>query len=128
MSNWQARRKAPGEAATPRRKYGNKKTLFDEKVFDSQHEAHTWAILLQLQKAGRIKELQRQVSFKLGVEDADGAPYHLCTYRADFTFIEQQKNGEWLFIVADAKGMQTPEYKLKKKLMKALRGYEIREY
>ena len=34
-------------------------------------------------------------------------------------------NGIWTEIVEDAKGVETPEFKLKKKLMKACLGIEI---
>jgi hypothetical protein len=38
---------------------------------------------------------------------------------------KEDKDGAWHDIVDDAKGVETPEFKLKKKLMKACLGIEI---
>jgi len=50
------------------------------------------------------------------------AGQHICTYRADFAYDE---NGAR--VVEDAKGVRTPAYRLKAKLMKAVFNIEIRE-
>lgn len=89
--------------------------------FDSKHEASTYAKLLLLQRAERIRNLKRQVTFRLDVNDL-----HVCRYIADFTF-EEYVAGEWVPVVADAKGVLTAVYRLKKKLMKACHNVEIRE-
>ena len=39
--------------------------------------------------------------------------------------MRENKDGVWEQIVEDAKGVETPEFKLKKKLMKACLGIEI---
>ena len=39
--------------------------------------------------------------------------------------IEESTDGEIREIVEDAKGFETPEFKLKKKLMKAVHGIDI---
>jgi hypothetical protein len=47
----------------------------------------------------------------------------VCTYKADF--VEKLKTGEWQIV--DVKGFKTSEYKLKKKLLKAVYGLDITE-
>ena len=48
----------------------------------------------------------------------------ICAYIADFRYEREDKDGVWHYIVEDAKGVETPEFKLKKKLMKACLGIE----
>ena len=45
-------------------------------------------------------------------------------YVADFVYIETLNNIE---VVVDTKGFRTPEYKLKKKMMRAFKGIDIIE-
>lgn len=92
-------------------KYGNKKT----EGFDSKHEYECYKQLELKQKAGIITALNCQVTFHLisGV-----------SYRADFTYFDKSTHQ---FVVADAKGMKTKEYVIKKKMMKELLGLEILE-
>jgi hypothetical protein len=106
-------------------KYHNKptrKVIGGEVIdFPSEREANAYANLVLLERAGRIRELKRQVSFKVEV-----AGKLVCRYVADFVY-EEYLHGEWKRVVADAKGYPTPVYKLKKKLMAACLGIEIRE-
>ena len=102
-------------------KYRNQPTLVDGVRFDSKKEAAEWRKLQILERAGRIRNLERQVTFPLEV-----AGTKVCSYKADFVYEEYVK-GEWPKVVHDAKGMLTPIYRLKKKLMKACHGIEIRE-
>ena len=47
-------------------KYHNKKTYTsDGTLHDSRHEAERWSELLLLQRAGKIRDLERQVRFEL---------------------------------------------------------------
>jgi hypothetical protein len=96
-----------------RSKYGNKR----ENGFDSKREARRHEELLLLEKARDISDLKRQTSFRIEIKGE-----LVCTYKADFTYI---KAG--VLIVEDAKGCRTPVYRLKKKLMKAVHGIDIRE-
>lgn len=109
-----------------RSKYGNKKTILDGIVFDSQKEAKYWMILCNESKAGKITSLNRQVKFTFPDGFGDVIRHvkskRPLTYIADFVYI---KNG--LKIVADAKGFRTGEYKIKAALMKSLLGIEILE-
>lgn len=115
------RRKAVATAKPPadRPKYRNKKTTVGEKVFDSKLEASRYVQLVRLQEGGVISGLQCQVKFNLAVSGS-----LICKYIADFTYT----NSDGHRIVEDAKGVRTREYILKKKLMKALLGIDIKEY
>ena len=103
-----------------RPKYGNKKTVVNGIKFDSKWEAERYLYIKSLERAGRVKDLELQVSFNLIVNDQK-----ICAYIADFRYKREDKDGEWHEIVEDAKGVETPEFKLKKKLMKACLGIDI---
>ena len=97
-------------------KYGNKKTQWAGKTFDSKREAERYAELVMLQKAGEISDLKRQVPFELfpTVRDSDGKVLQRSLkYVADFTY--RQKDGS--LVVEDVKGYKTQVYQIKKKLM-----------
>lgn len=103
-----------------RPKYRNKKTVVDGVTFDSAHEARVWQELRILERAGQITDLQRQVRFSLVVNSVK-----IATFVADFVYKE---NGAQ--VVLDAKSAPTaklPTYVMKKKLMRALHGIEVRE-
>jgi hypothetical protein len=85
--------------------------------FDSKKEAARWGELLLMRSAGLIADLERQVRFDL---DVNGV--RVCRYVADFTYVE----GDCV-VVEDCKGFRTPEYKLKRRLLLAIHGIEIRE-
>lgn len=101
-------------------KYGNKKT----NGFDSKYESKVAAQLQARQLAGEISDLKYQVRFELVPAQFVNkrCVERSCTYVADFTFIE-----DGALVVADAKGFRDPVYRLKKKLMRALRGIAVRE-
>lgn len=104
------------------RKYRNEKTTAHGIVFDSKKEAERWGILLLLQKAGVIRDLERQRRFRLEVNGE-----LICTYVSDFSYIEV-KTG--LLVVEDTKSAFTrklPVYRIKKKLLRALLGIAVQE-
>ena len=105
-------------------KYHSRRTEFGGMVFDSKKEAQRYIVLRELEKQGEIRNLQRQVKFKLipGVRWSNGKKHRDTFYIADFTYYE---NGH--LVVEDVKGFRTPVYKLKKELMKAVHGIEVRE-
>jgi len=100
-----------------RSKYGAKKTIVDGIKFDSKAEAARYAVLQKLAHIGLIKNLRMQVVYKLAVNDQ-----LICKYIADFVY---ERNG--IEVVEDVKGMRTREYILKRKLMKAVFGIQIKE-
>lgn len=108
-----------------RMKFNNKKTMVDGVKFDSNKEARVWLQLQAEEAKGTITDLKRQVKFNFTAPSGELIRYdskRAMSYVADFTFI---KGGE--FVVMDAKGFKTPEYKIKKSLMKYLNGIIITE-
>ncbi len=106
-------------------KYGAKPTTLlvdgEQARFASKREADRYRDLLLLLKADRIRNLERQVPFRIEV----GGKL-VCKYLADFVYDEYQ-GGNWVHIVEDVKGFMTPVYRLKKKLMAACLNIDIRE-
>lgn len=100
-----------------RSKYNAKKTLICDILFDSKFEAERYCILNVMQKGKLISELKLQVPYQIMVNDIK-----ICAYIADFVYIQDGKT-----VVEDAKGVKTPEYRLKKKLMKAVFDIDILE-
>lgn len=106
-------------------KYGNKKSVAaDGTKFDSRAEHRRWVHLCHLQAAGLISDLRRQVVYELvksvkfhGASRAKPA----IRYVADFVYME--KGAE---VIEDVKGVLTTEFKLKRHLMKAVLGLEVR--
>lgn len=103
-------------------KYRNKVTERDGHRFDSKKEADRYAALCLLETAGRVRGLNLQVQYPLTVNGS-----LVCKYRADFVYEELQRDGSWAWVTEDVKGYKTPLYKLKKKLMRACHGIEVRE-
>jgi hypothetical protein len=91
-------------------KYHAIKTSVDGILFDSRLEAARYQELKYLQKVGEISDLKWQVPFRIVVVDC-----YICTYWADFTYIR-----DGLKIVEDVKGVRTPVFNLKWKLLGAL--------
>lgn len=98
-------------------KFKAQKTTVDGVQFASKKESKRYSILKLLERAGEISGLTLQPEFVLSVND-----HLICKYIADFTYTEKGK-----VIVEDVKGFKTREYRLKKKLLRALLGIEIRE-
>ena len=101
-------------------KYGAVKTEIDGIVFDSKHEAKRYQELRLLEQAREITNLCMQVPFELMPKSKYGMPIR---YIADFTY--NDLNGQ--LIVEDAKGVKTPVYRLKRRMMAELKGIEIKE-
>lgn len=98
-----------------RSKYGNVKTG----GYSSRKEAKRAAELKQLEKAGALTELKEQVRFELIPKNA---VERSCAYVADFAYREGA-----LYVVEDCKGMRTPAYIIKRKLMLHVHGIRIKE-
>lgn len=120
-------------------KYGAKKTTVDGIVFDSKREAGHYQELRLQERAGLIRNLERQKVYVLKAAAEGGEGGRFATYRADFAFEERgRKNNpdvarwtleeyEWYPVVADSKGKRTEAYMIKKRAMKAQFGIEVRE-
>jgi len=120
-----------------RSKYGNKKAQHDGIIFDSRRERNRYIILSALQRAGEISDLKMQVSFeiipavyevvekqmKTKVKKVEKCVQRATHYIADFVYKDKDGN----VVVEDSKGCRTKEYLLKKKMMRAFLGIEIKE-
>jgi hypothetical protein len=110
---------APARDEAKPLKYGNKITEVRGIKFRSQKEAQRYEDLLLLEKSGDISELALQVKMPI---DLNGR--HICNYYADFVYTDLKAHK---VIVEDCKGMRTPLYNLKKKLVEAQYGVTILE-
>ena len=108
-------------------KYKNSKTTYNGEVFDSLKELRRYKELLALQGAGKIKDLDRQVKYALipSQKDANGKTIERpINYYADFVYTDTATNKR---IVEDVKGVRTDAYILKRKIMLAWFGIQIKE-
>lgn len=118
------------------RKYRNKKVEYEGIVFDSLKEKRRYCQLQLLEKQGTISALRLQVPYELipaiyqdeviqlktKVKTKRRCVQRATTYVADFVYEMDGKT-----IVEDTKGFRTKEYELKKKMMRAFLGIEIKE-
>ena len=102
-----------------RQKYNAVKTTVDGITFASKAEVRRYSELKLLEKAGEITALCLQPPFPIVVNDIP-----ICKYVADFIYWDVEKDAQ---IIEDVKGMKTPVYKLKKRLVEALYGITITE-
>lgn len=104
-------------------KYHARKTVIDGIQFDSAKEAKRYTKLRDMQEAGEIEGLCLQVPFEiLPSFECEGVKYRGMKYIADFVYY---RNG--VRVVEDVKGVKTPEYKLKRKLMAYINHINIKE-
>lgn len=88
---------------------------------DSKAEARRWIVLQQLEAAGEISNLRRQVSYDLKTTNLEtGLIANVAKYFADFTYDEGED-----FIIEDVKGAITDVAVLKLKWM-AAQGLPVR--
>jgi hypothetical protein len=103
-------------------KYGNVPVNANGESYRSKLERDRHNELLLLQKARDVRNLRREVTYRLEVNN-----HLICRYIADFVYEERNGNG-WRDIVEDTKGAatMTPVFNIKKKLMLACHGIDIR--
>jgi len=102
-------------------KYGSRKTVMLGVAFDSAAEARRYQELRVMEVAGEITELQMQVKFSL---DVNGV--HICNFFPDFQY-HSLRSDQTIVEDVKSKPTMTPVYRLKKKLLKAIHGIDIRE-
>ena len=88
--------------------------MIDGIKFDSIAEGRRYKELKLLQQGNYITELKLQPKFELQAKYTNNKGKHIraITYKADFSYIENGK-----LVVEDVKGMETKEFKLKKKML-----------
>ena len=91
-------------------KYKAVKTVVDGITFASKREAYYYRLYSKMQEAGMIKNLKLQTSipFKLNGEK-------IFTYKPDFEYDDEKGHH-----IVDVKGIETPLFRLKKKLIEKL--------
>lgn len=96
-------------------KYRAQATVVDDIRFDSKAEAARYVQLREMQRIGMINHLELQPTFTLldGFTDSFGTKHRSITYKADFKYRDCDGN----VIVEDVKGIQTPVFRLKHKLL-----------
>lgn len=100
-------------------KYGAIRTQVDGHKFASKAEARRYSQLRNMERAGEIADLELQPKFPLTI-----GGMKVATYIGDFRYVVPL-TGQ--VVTEDVKGVKTPVYKLKAKMVKAIYGVEIRE-
>lgn len=122
-------------------KYHAHKVIVNGQVFDSLKEMRRYNELRLLEKAGQVRELERQKKYLIIPECRESSSAgprggirigrvieRAAYYVADFVYQElDPETHEWNEIVEDVKGMRTDAYILKRKLMLYMHGIRIRE-
>lgn len=110
-------------------KFNAKKITVDGRTFDSKKEAERYRELKLLERAGKITDLDTQVSFCLipkQLDEKGKVIERACTYKADFVYIENGKR-----VVEDVKGYKKSNayqlFAVKRKLMLYQHGIRIKE-
>lgn len=106
-------------ASEKRRKYRNQPVEIDGIRFVSRMEGRRYEQLRDMQKAGVIRNLRLQTSYKFVVNGV-----LVCRYRPDFEY-DEVATGE--HVVEDVKGYRNHVYAIKAQLMLACHGITIRE-
>ena len=107
-------------------KYGNKPQQIGNEKYRSKREMLRHQALVLLQRDGHITGLVREVRFVLAPKihiAGETRARPAVRYVADFVYCTPQG----ITVVEDAKGMQTPVYRLKKHLMATIHGIHVRE-
>lgn len=89
--------------------------------YASKKEAKRAAELELLEKLGEIEGLEKQPMFTLMHKDELGPAVR---YVADFYYLDRHTDK---YVVEDVKGMRTPVYKLKRRLLFHIHGIRITE-
>ncbi len=108
-----------GKHKCKRHKYNATPQVVDGERFDSTREMVRWRELQLRERDGEIQNLQRQVTYLLEVNG------HLVgKYIADYRYIDVATGQQ---VVEDCKGYKTQIYQIKRKLMAAIYGIDIKE-
>ncbi len=109
MGRIQHRGKVASWRVPKKNKFHSKVTYVGSLKFHSKWEAERYQCLKLLEEAGSISNLRLQVPFRLEV-----LGILICKLVVDFTYVEKDK-----LIAEDAKGIETPVFRLKAKLFRA---------
>ena len=125
----QLKRQNKSLIGTAENKYKNEKVVVPVgdglvREFDSRFEAQRYQELAFLEKANVITNLRCQVKYELipSQKKPDGSTERAVNYIADFVYSDGKN-----VVVEDVKGVKTPEYVIKRKLMLQKYGIAIQE-
>jgi PHP family Zn ribbon phosphoesterase len=137
------RLQVPREEERDRSKYRSERVTILGETFDSKKEArYYFETLKPLAEAGVIRNLQRQVPYELHCpgghvvsryvadfvyERPDSEPRRKARRPRKGKFLPVAENVVWRTVIADAKGVRTRLYKLKRKWLKLEYGLVIEE-
>lgn len=94
-------------------KYGNKRTEYNGRQYDSKYEARVAQELDLRSKAGEFTEIEAQFRIKLYVYLPDGSKADLFTYICDF----RSHRPDGTYLLTEAKGHVTEVYRTKRKIL-----------
>lgn len=100
-------------------KYHAKITVVDNIKFRSKLEAKRWAELRFMERAGLIHDLKHHTRYPFFIDSV-----YIAFYESDFEYVEKKTGDK---IVEDTKGYATDVYKIKRRLMQAIYGIEVKE-
>lgn len=109
--------------AEDRNKLGNKIVETNDGVFHSTGEALRWEILKLMAAAGEIYDLERQKTIELTITTGFGT-FKIASIIVDFVYRRQEDSQ---IVFEDFKGVRTRDYRIKRKLVKAIYGIDITE-
>lgn len=109
-----------------RRKYANQPTDLAGMHFDSRAEARRWIDLQTLERAGEVRNIERQVRYVLvpRQQRPSGGVEREKAYIADFRY-ERRARDQWVSVVEDVKGAEPAVWALKRALMLHVHGVEV---
>lgn len=118
-------------ASLKRSKYGNAKTILDGVMHSSKKQGMRWVLLRQWEREGKIRNLRREVPYRLEVNGK-----LICKYVADHVYetVDHDFCGVNVTmtetVVEDVKSPITRKnraYRIKVKLMAAIHGITVKE-
>lgn len=116
--------KKPGKS-----KYRNKPVVVDGVRIDSKREARRWGELQMLERAGDIRELERQVPIELAPPvrfEGEKREKPALRIVVDFRYVDCRLNRR---IVEDVKSTPTAKkeaFRIKRHLLKSVHGIDVR--
>lgn len=119
----------------PRMKSPKSERMYEGNLFASKAEMKRWIFLCQLQREGKIRNLQRQINYKLILPN--GKPIRVGRKQqvARFTLDHQYEIGTsgfaavgeplWKTVYEDVKQFMTPEVRLRLGVFEAIYGIKV---
>ncbi len=104
----------------PANKYGAKKSMYKNVMYDSKKEMEYAMILDDRLKKKEIKKWERQLRFNLIVKKQK-----ICAYVLDFKVTYPDKRVEYIDVKGMKKGPAWSMFRLKQKLMKACHNIDV---